>query len=107
MHEDESLWDLLLSPAHMGSEVITHLVIEALLALVLLPLLRKYVRREHNKIDAEHGVDNHGTPRYRITYRYEAGTGRGDDKNMWTCSCGYFTLHKASADAHLLLHKEN
>lgn len=60
----EGVLDILLDPAHMVAEVVSHLIIEAVILLVLAPLLRAYVNRQHNKIDAEHGVTNHGAINY-------------------------------------------
>lgn len=57
---NETLWDILTDPAHIGAEFISHVIYDVLLGLLALPLFRRYVKREHNKIDAEHGIDDHG-----------------------------------------------
>lgn len=103
---DETLWDILTSPSHMGAEFVSHIIWDLVLALLLAPLFRRYIKREHKRIDDEHGVDNHGRMRtdFTLTYSYHAGTGRGDDKDTWTCTCGAFFLSKDAGEAHMNYH---
>lgn len=57
-------WHIVTDPAHAAAEVTFMLVADVLFAMILWPLikvaLKRAVKREHNKIDAEHGVENHG-----------------------------------------------
>jgi hypothetical protein len=43
---------------HLAAEVTFMLVIDVLLLGCALPLVKKWCKREHAKIDAEHGVDH-------------------------------------------------
>lgn len=59
--------EIMLDPAHMMAELTQTLVIEGMLLgiiwpLIIRPLVKRMVRKEHLTIDAEHGVINHGAP---------------------------------------------
>lgn len=47
--------ELVSDPAHLAFEVFTTLVMEVAILGFLWPLIRRSIRREHHRIDAEHG----------------------------------------------------
>jgi hypothetical protein len=50
--------ELVTDPAHLAFEVFTTFVLEIVILGLLLPLIARRIRREHRKIDVEHGVDH-------------------------------------------------
>ena len=56
----EHYLEIVASPAHLAAELTFIIVVDVVIVGILMPLLRRLVRREHNRIDAEHGVINHG-----------------------------------------------
>lgn len=63
--------EIMTDPAHMMAEVSLMLIVDVLLLgiiwpLIIRPLVKRVVRKEHLTIDAEHGVVNHGAPTRRL-----------------------------------------
>lgn len=52
--------EIVSDPAHVAAELTFIVVIDGLILGLLAPLARRLVRREHNRLDREHGVVNHG-----------------------------------------------
>ena len=53
--------EIMTDPAHLAAEVSLMLLIDVLFLGLIWPLIRKAIRHEHQIIDAEHGVVDHGT----------------------------------------------
>jgi NhaP-type Na+/H+ or K+/H+ antiporter len=54
--------ELMTDPAHLAFEVATTIIFALLAQLVTWPVVARRIRREHTKIDAEHGIVDHNEP---------------------------------------------
>lgn len=50
----EGFLDILLDPSHMAAEIVSHLAIELVLLLIIIPLWRLY----HARFDKNHGISH-------------------------------------------------
>lgn len=56
--------EILSDPAHLAVELTLMLLVDILFLGMILPFMKRFldhrIRREHQKLDDEHGVKNHG-----------------------------------------------
>lgn len=60
----QAYWHILSDPAHLAVEVTLMIVLDGILLGLLWPMIRSYVnaklQRQHEELDAEHGIKHHG-----------------------------------------------
>lgn len=81
------LWHLMTNPAHLMFEVLSDIVFDVLLLGLAWPLVQRRLRREHEVIDAEHGVDHHLAAPKQVHHPHclVNHTDGDDDERICTC----------------------
>ena len=74
----QAYWHILSDPAHVAVEITLTILLDVVLLGMFWPMLKTYVnsrlQRQHEQLDAEHGITHHGDHVHRETPQAPADT---------------------------------